>query len=78
MTFSTILAGLFVIAIAWILIWMVWSLIGGRPSTRRGSGRPGMPFSGYSGMPGDSGSSGGYDGGGSSGGGDGGGGGGGC
>lgn len=60
-----------VIAFVCVIVWTLWSLIIGRPSLRRGSGGPGIPPHGPSGMPG----SGGWDGGGG-GGGDGGGGGG--
>ncbi|MFC5825918.1 hypothetical protein [Nonomuraea insulae] len=80
MTVSTIVAAGFVIAIAFIAVRAVWSLLTGRPSMRRGSGYPGFPPGGHSSMPG---AGGGWDGssggdGGGGGGGDGGGGGGGC
>ncbi|TMR12744.1 hypothetical protein ETD86_32040 [Nonomuraea turkmeniaca] len=61
---STVVAAGLVIAFACIVVYMVWSLISGRHSLRRGSGNPGIPSRSGSGMPGDSG----YDGGGFSGG----------
>ncbi|MFF5213611.1 hypothetical protein, partial [Streptosporangium sp. NPDC000396] len=33
----------FLVAIAGVVIWLVWSLITGNPSVRRGSGAPGLP-----------------------------------
>jgi hypothetical protein len=63
MTVSTVLAAGFVIAFAWIVVWLVWSLISGRPSVRRGSGNPGIPSGSGSGAPGGSGCDGGFSGG---------------
>ncbi|MEV0199447.1 hypothetical protein [Nonomuraea sp. NPDC050691] len=51
MTVSTVVAAGLVIAFAGVVIWMVWSLIAGRPSLRRGSGNPGRPPHGVT-MPG--------------------------
>ncbi|GAA1640832.1 hypothetical protein GCM10009733_042410 [Nonomuraea maheshkhaliensis] len=51
MTFSTIVAAVFMIAIALIIVRSVWSLLSGSPALRRGSGNPGIPRYG-SGMPG--------------------------
>jgi uncharacterized protein len=48
-TFSTVLAAFFVVAFVVIIVSMLRSLLTGRPSMRRGSGRPGMPYSGGSG-----------------------------
>ncbi|GAA2830923.1 hypothetical protein GCM10020220_019790 [Nonomuraea rubra] len=72
-TFSTIVAAVFVIAFVIIIVSMLTSLTRGRPATRRASRYSGMPFSGGSGSGwggGDSGSGwgGGCDSGGSSGG----------
>jgi hypothetical protein len=49
----------FVIAFACIVVWMVWSLISGRPAVRTGSGNSGIPLGSDSWMPGDSGGDGG-------------------
>lgn len=43
MSVSTVVAAGFLVTIACILIWMVWSLIVRSPSLRRGSGNPGTP-----------------------------------
>ncbi|WP_156056186.1 hypothetical protein [Streptosporangium roseum] len=43
MTVSTVVAAGFLVVVAGIVIWMLWSLITGGPSLRRGSGNPGIP-----------------------------------
>lgn len=49
MTVSTVVAAGFLVVVAGVVIWMVWSLIKGNPSLRRGSGNPGIPSSQMSG-----------------------------
>ncbi|MFC4121342.1 hypothetical protein [Nonomuraea zeae] len=61
MTFSTVVAGGFVIAIVCIIVWMVVSLTARRPSMRRGSGNPSIPFISGTSWPDGSGGSGGGD-----------------
>ncbi|GAA3654709.1 hypothetical protein GCM10022224_017150 [Nonomuraea antimicrobica] len=56
MTVSTIVAAGLVIAVVCIVVGALASLLRGRPSTRRGSGNPGIPFISSWGMSGNNGS----------------------